>query len=206
MGTAREAYRLAMRDDLLAAAERVIERVGLSGVTIRAILDEAGVAPGTLYTYFSGKDEIIDAVAERVLAQYLAGVPATTETPTDAFVSILETVFRTCPDGAAVVSELRARAGDEEQVAVLRRLNSDIVASLLPRLQQAGTDRGTAIDDPEAFAELLDIIWEGMTRRAGAATFVTDYQRVGRLVTEMVIAPLRRQARTAPKRPSKSRA
>src|SRR5437763_16745259 len=107
MGTAKEAYRLAMRSDLLAAAERVIERTGLAGVTIRAILDEAGVAPGTLYTYFSGKDEILNAVFERVLAQYLAGVPANAETDTDAFVSILETVFTTPPEGAAVVSDFR---------------------------------------------------------------------------------------------------
>ena len=47
------------------------------------------------------------------------------------------------------------------------------------------------IEDPEAFAELLDIIWEGMTRRAGSGTFVTDYQRVGRHVIELLTAPLR---------------
>ena len=56
------------RDGILAAALRVIARAGLHNTPIDAVAREAGVAAGTLYRYFPGKDALINALYLEVLA------------------------------------------------------------------------------------------------------------------------------------------
>lgn len=50
---------------LLAAAEDVLDRDGLAGLTIRAVATEAGVAPMGVYNRFGGKPGLIDALLSR---------------------------------------------------------------------------------------------------------------------------------------------
>src|SRR5688572_7543760 len=58
----------AKRLEILRAAGRVFRRLGISGTGIREIAEEAGLLPGNLYYYFSGKDEILQYCQERTLA------------------------------------------------------------------------------------------------------------------------------------------
>lgn len=46
------------------AALRVVARRGLEGATMQEIADEAGLAKGTLYLYFEGRDELVVHLAE----------------------------------------------------------------------------------------------------------------------------------------------
>jgi len=62
----------ARRLEILRAAGRVFRRLGISGTGIREIADEAGLLPGNLYYYFSGKDEILLYCQERTLERLLA--------------------------------------------------------------------------------------------------------------------------------------
>ncbi len=57
------------RDDVLAAAGRLVEREGLSRLTMRRLAAELGVAPNALYTYFPDKTALLDALADAVLAE-----------------------------------------------------------------------------------------------------------------------------------------
>ncbi len=50
---------------LLAAAEAVLAREGLAGVTVRAVAAEAGVAPMGVYNRFGSKDGLIAALVGR---------------------------------------------------------------------------------------------------------------------------------------------
>lgn len=47
------------REQLLQAAERVLAREGPAGLTSRAITDEAGVAKGLIYRYFTDLEELL---------------------------------------------------------------------------------------------------------------------------------------------------
>lgn len=47
------------REQLFGAAERVLAREGATGLTSRAITDEAGVAKGLIYRYFTDLDEFL---------------------------------------------------------------------------------------------------------------------------------------------------
>lgn len=58
------------------AALRVIAARGLEGATMQAIADEAGLAKGTLYLYFEGRDELLIHLAESAFEELLASVDA----------------------------------------------------------------------------------------------------------------------------------
>jgi AcrR family transcriptional regulator len=52
---------------VLDAALATIDRLGLRGLTMRALADELGVAPMTLYTYFRSKSDLLDLTFEHLL-------------------------------------------------------------------------------------------------------------------------------------------
>lgn len=64
--TPRSARGIRTRSALVAAARVVFERDGYLEARLADISAEAGVASGSLYTYFEGKEEIFQAVAEQV--------------------------------------------------------------------------------------------------------------------------------------------
>lgn len=68
------------RGDIMSAAARAISRLGLEATTIHDIAREAGYSTTTLYAYFKGKDEIVEAListmAEELEAAFDAPLPA----------------------------------------------------------------------------------------------------------------------------------
>lgn len=59
--------RTTSRDVLVDAALRCFSAAGVAGTSIDDIVREAGVAKGTFYLYFASRDEIVTAVAERLV-------------------------------------------------------------------------------------------------------------------------------------------
>lgn len=56
-------------DRILDAAVGLLDRHGPEAFTMRVLAQELGVATMAVYSHFKGKDEIIDAVNERLLAE-----------------------------------------------------------------------------------------------------------------------------------------
>jgi AcrR family transcriptional regulator len=56
-------------DQLLRSAEEVFAEVGYEHATTNAVALHAGVSIGSLYQFFSGKDALLEAMAERYLNQ-----------------------------------------------------------------------------------------------------------------------------------------
>jgi AcrR family transcriptional regulator len=52
----------ARRVDILSSAERLLERDGYAGLTMRAIADGAKISSGTVYQYFQGKEDVFVAL------------------------------------------------------------------------------------------------------------------------------------------------
>ncbi|MGZ4727047.1 MAG: hypothetical protein ACXWB2_04955 [Acidimicrobiales bacterium] len=102
------------------------------------------------------------------------------------------------PTTAMAVSSLRARmhASPAAAEAVIR-LNQYVVATLTP-LVEASTAEGflRADLDAEALVELIDLVWDGMGRRAAQDTFQTSYVRVARTMMQLLldgaVSPARR--------------
>lgn len=55
----QQSVRAFKKSVILNAAQRVLDREGIEGATIRAIAKEAGYTPGALYAYYSDKDDIL---------------------------------------------------------------------------------------------------------------------------------------------------
>ena len=55
-------------DEILLAAEHVA-RYGFDALTMRAVATQMGASPMALYRYFATKDELIDAMLDRVLGR-----------------------------------------------------------------------------------------------------------------------------------------
>ena len=96
-----------------------------------------------------------------------------------ALVAILLLLGSRPGSGTPVLAQLRGRVSKDANPAVAR-FNTYIVESFLPLVkeaQAAGTVRADL--DTEAVIELIDILWDGMTRRHAGRTFHTSYERVG---------------------------
>jgi AcrR family transcriptional regulator len=64
----REAAHAHKRSEILAAARRVMDRLGAKGLTIRAVATEAGYVPGAVYFYFNSKAAILAELAVQELS------------------------------------------------------------------------------------------------------------------------------------------
>lgn len=60
------------RQDILEAAARAFAKNGFSGATIQDIATEAGYTPPTLYSYFEGKEQILEAMMLAVTGELIA--------------------------------------------------------------------------------------------------------------------------------------
>ncbi len=84
----RERAREKKKQRFLDAASNLIDRDGLSGVTMQAIADEMDCAVGTIYTYFPSKASLITALQSQAIsileASYKAAEPKWKEVLADA--------------------------------------------------------------------------------------------------------------------------
>ncbi|MGN1188277.1 MAG: TetR/AcrR family transcriptional regulator [Lachnospiraceae bacterium] len=60
------------RNEILDVAERLFGTKGFDNTSTNDILNEIGIARGTLYYHFKSKEDILDAMIERITAQLVA--------------------------------------------------------------------------------------------------------------------------------------
>lgn len=75
----RQQAREVFRDAILEAAERVFARSGIAGTRMAEVAAEAGLATGTLYNYFTGREELLGSLIERRSEERIAAVTAAVE-------------------------------------------------------------------------------------------------------------------------------
>jgi AcrR family transcriptional regulator len=61
-GSRREASKLETRNRVLTAARELFAEEGFANATIRKIADRAGVAPGSVFTTFANKDDVLATI------------------------------------------------------------------------------------------------------------------------------------------------
>jgi TetR/AcrR family fatty acid metabolism transcriptional regulator len=146
---------------LLEAAVRVFARRGFHAARVGDIAEEAGVAHGLLYHYFSSKEEVLETIFRETWADLLAAVRDVEESGEPAqeqlrqVAAILLRSWRRDPNlvrvlvrGVARSSELDRRVGDVgDAFAAIERI--------VRRGQEAGELR------PELDARLTSVIFYG---------------------------------------------
>ena len=186
--------RQSRRQQILDAARRCFSRDGFHNTTTADIVRESGVSQGTLYLYFTTKDDIILALADdRHQAEAFVGALAKSEQdPIEGLAVLLEL------HGESLVDPQRLdarRVGVQGWGEALRNpvvhasITANIasvrqeIAGLIERGQTAGQIRADL--DPSAVARVLIAIFQGLTLSAtlhGDA----DLAGVGPLIRDMI--------------------
>ena len=195
-----EEHKQAVRRRILDAARICLERNGYQDVTTRELVAEAGLSTGTFYNYFPSKEHLYAALAEEALGADLAAAlgdrgPGAPTGP--GLLRFLRESLLADPNWATAVASLRAGAGTGTAAEPVARLNQVVIATFAPLVADAIEEGFLRADlDPEALVELLDIVWDGMGRRAAGEAFQTSYGRVARVLVQVLldgaVSPARR--------------
>lgn len=174
-------HKHAVRRRIIDAALICLERNGFQDVTTRELLGEAGLSTGTFYNYFPSKEHLYETLAEELLAVDIARVVSGTRPVGTSIGVFLRDFMLTQPKGAIPLARFRSQAARSATGAeALDRLNRFLLDQFVPLVRHAQADGAIAEDlDPEAFVELLDIVYDGMGRRAASDAFQTSYERIG---------------------------
>src|SRR5687768_2863175 len=82
------------RAKIVEAAAHLLREQGIRAVTTRAVSQAAGVQAPTIYRQFGDKDGLIDAVAEHVMATYVAAKAQTAAAESDDPVADLRAAWQ----------------------------------------------------------------------------------------------------------------
>jgi AcrR family transcriptional regulator len=168
---------------ILAAAQRVMELRGVEAATMDEIAAAAGVAKGTIYLYFKGREELVQAILSQVgetILRELAAIVESAASPTaklDAIVALfLQHLERERVWFPLYARDLRrgdrgAKRGPRPQLLDLEEKCMD----LLTRFLAEGSGTGTFIQaDPRLLAFLL----RGLVRAVGYYQMLTKQEDI----------------------------
>jgi len=189
-----EEHKEQVRQHLLDAAWRVVGRDGVEAATTRAILDEADMSAGALYSYFPSKDELLKVLTEEKVQDALALTAAMGDPEEGEAGLLLRFAARLLsqPLKTPALTAFRGRMSTDPAVtAAIRAINRSFVEQFAPLVelaQKAGDF--DASPDAEAVVELFDIVVDGLNRREVTDTFATSFERVGFVAVAMFLGAL----------------
>lgn len=156
------------REQVLAAASTCFARGGFHGTSMQDVARAARMSPGSIYRWFRGKDEIVEALCEQERARsvaMLARVRDRTDTVAALHEIVDELAVEMADRGPAALSvEIAAEAARNPRVrVVVAESQQAVVAALaatLAHAQAAGrVDPGA---DPAPVAQLLVAVLDGL--------------------------------------------
>jgi TetR/AcrR family transcriptional regulator, tetracycline repressor protein len=132
------------RSDVVAKAAEILDNYGIADLTMRRLARELSVTPGALYWHFADKQELLGAVADRLLAPACTGIPAG-HWP-DRVVTLgtgLRDALLSSTDGAELVSASFSAGRSAE------------LSRIVDALALAAADSGLRADDAELAARTI---------------------------------------------------
>jgi AcrR family transcriptional regulator len=180
------AKRPSPRQRLLAASDELFYRVGVHSTGIDAVIERAGVAKGSLYYIFGGKDELVAAYLRGRLEKWRQLVEAAqtgAHDPDAKILAVFDAIadyvsrpeYRGCPFHNAAAE---APAGEAQQLAI--KEYRDWVRQTFLKL---AADTGVA--DSEALSDALSVLYDGalatVETNSGARAAAMTAKRIARL-------------------------
>jgi AcrR family transcriptional regulator len=212
INVARQARSRATHDALIEAGLALLAERDFAAVSVAEIAARAGVSVGGFYARFKGKEALLDAAADAVLADCTAALDralapermarATLEGVVRAYIRTMVAKFR--EHRAAILMILRhARAGSEARRQAVRRFNDHVHGRLRELLR--ARDARIAHEDPSLAVNMGLFLVSAAAREAILSDSLRAYPvRVTdeRLVTELTRAYVAYLG-SSPRRPSK---
>ncbi len=158
--------------EILAAAREVMDQRGVEAATMEEIAQAAGVAKGTLYLYFTNKDDLIHALMFQVgenIRRDLAGIVESSLAPVEKLLKVMSILMDNLERERLLFPVYMrdlvqwSQQGGEIRFPRVKALEEEIVG-LITRLFAEGIVRGKFMDaDPR----LLTFLLRGLVRAVG---------------------------------------
>lgn len=119
------------RERIVTAAVELLDSVGESGLTFRALAERLATGPGAIYWHVEGKTELLGAATDAVVATALAGDDADA-TPQDAIRALALGVFDAMDAHPWVGTHLARTPGQSPMLRVFERIGRQVQALGVP--------------------------------------------------------------------------
>lgn len=155
------------RETILETCRAIVRERGLSGVSVRSVASACGVAPGTLYNYFPGKEALVLAVTADVWSDILSFDAGKDKCDEKDFASHVERAFQSAQAGMArypgflpahALGLTKERDQRSEGKEMMQTFIGRLESSMLSALESDNGVREDAFDDDltkEGLAELV---------------------------------------------------
>jgi AcrR family transcriptional regulator len=161
----------ARQQQILNAAATCFARTGFHQTTMQQICAEAGLSPGSVYRYYSSKDELIGALIDEERAEALSLISQVRHQadPVAALSALVFTALTAIdlPGAAALDIEVTAEAAHNAAVAARVRESYSSCDEALATVIRDGQQQGLIAPDldPQTTATLLLALFDGLTVR-----------------------------------------
>ena len=140
------------KHDVVAAATTILDDYGIADLTMRRLARELDVTPGALYWHFANKQQLLGAVADRILQ------------PARRDVGVLDWPDRIVAVGSALRDALLSHTDGAELVsASFAAGQSDAMRQILERLAEAAAQAGIEPAEAELAARTVSYYVLGFT-------------------------------------------
>jgi AcrR family transcriptional regulator len=185
----KTAKRPSARERLLAAADELFYRDGVHSTGIDAVIEKAGVAKGSLYYIFGGKDELVAAYLRgrhEAFRQSVEAAQAGIDDPGEKILAIFDALgdyvslpeFRGCPFDSAAAEAPTGQC----QVLAIQEYRDWLQQSL----RHLAADTG--VPDSQALAEALIVLYNGALASADTATPSRDAAMTAKRIARLTLA------------------
>ena len=186
------AKRPSPRERLLAASDELFYRDGVHSTGIDAVIEKAGVAKGSLYYIFGGKDELVAAYLRGRLQKWRQQVEAAqagADDPDQKILAVFDAIadyvslpeYRGCPFHNAAAE---APAGEAQQMAI-KEYRTWLRQSFL----QLAADTG--VSDSEALADALIVLYDGALATTGTGEPARNAAMTAKRIARLTLAVAR---------------
>lgn len=143
------------RTAILRAATTVFARKGFFNSKVSDIAAEAGIADGTVYLYFKGKDDILHSIFDRAMAEFIA-------------------------DGKRELENLRDPVRKLKRIAEmhLERLGADRDLAVVFQVELRGSTKFMEEFSAAGFSDYLEIIRQTIEEGQNAGIFRRDVKPI----------------------------
>ena len=175
------------REQILDAMQELMGSSNAQAISVSDIAQKAGIGKGSIYYYFSSKNDIIDAVIERSYSRVLdAGKELAASSHMDAFKKT-ELIYHACLDSS---TELRRQEAigtfneQQESAFIHQKFARIIITRLKPILTdiiRQGMEEGTIhCEYPEETAQIVLTV---LTITLDNNLIPADQDQIGRILT-----------------------
>lgn len=156
MGNGKEAEE--RKKEILDVVEELFVTKGYDGTSTTDILERVGIARGTLYYHFKSKEEILDALIDRIIQGMVSNIRLAISDKTTATQKILSFVGAMKVD-SAVGKEITDYAHKPQNALMHQKIQNALLVALTPiaaEIIREGIKEGSfSTNYPEEAAEML---------------------------------------------------